>query len=52
MIKGYAYFINNNNPVEDECVISDIEELDKIIHAKQDKLYDEKLIHKVTNLLP
>lgn len=50
-IKGYAYFINNNSPVEDECVISDIEELDQIIHEKQDKSYDEKLIHRVTNLL-
>lgn len=50
-IKGYAYFINNNSPVEDECVISDIEKLDRIIHEKQDKIYDEKLIHKTINLL-
>lgn len=50
-IKGYAYFINRNSPVEDECVISDVEELDQIIHERQAKIYDEKLIHRATNLL-
>lgn len=50
-IKGYTYFINYNSPVEDEYVISDIRELDQILHGQQDKTYDEKLIHKVTNLL-
>ncbi|MDE5670345.1 MAG: NERD domain-containing protein [Eubacterium sp.] len=50
-IKGYTYFINHNSPVEDECVISSIHELDQILHEQQDKIYDEKLIHKVTNLL-
>ncbi|MCH5314772.1 MAG: NERD domain-containing protein [Eubacterium sp.] len=50
-IKGYTYFINNNSPVKDEYVISDIRELDQILHEQQDKIYDEKLIHKVTNLL-
>ena len=50
-INGYAYFINNNSPVDDECVINDIGELDHIIHKKQDVLYDKKTINKAINLL-
>lgn len=50
-IKGYTYFINNNSPVEDECVISDIYKLDRIIHEQQNKIYDEKLIHKALSIL-
>lgn len=50
-INGYAYFINNNSPVDDECVINDIAELDRIIHKQQDKLYDKKTIHKAIKLL-
>lgn len=50
-INGYAYFINSNSPVNDECVINDISELDRIIHKQQDKVYDEKVIHKAINLL-
>ncbi|MCD7872385.1 MAG: NERD domain-containing protein [Clostridiales bacterium] len=50
-IKGYTYFINNYSPVEDECVIKDIEELDLIIHEKRNKVYDEEVIHKAINLL-
>ena len=49
-IKGYAYFINQNSPVDDECVIDDISRLDSIIH-NQDKLYDKKLINKAIRLL-
>lgn len=50
-INGYAYFINSNSPVNDECVINDISELDRIIHKQQDKVYDEKVIHKAINIL-
>lgn len=50
-IKGYTYFINNNSPVEDECVISNIYKLEQIIHEQQNKIYDEKLIHKAVKLL-
>lgn len=50
-INGYAYFINNNSPVDDECVINDIAELDRIIHKQQDKLYDKKTIHKAIKML-
>lgn len=50
-INGYAYFINGNSPVNDECVINDISELDQIIHEQQDKVYNEKVIHKAINLL-
>lgn len=49
-IKGYAYFINQNSPVDDECLIDDISRLDSIIH-NQDKLYDKKLINKAIRLL-
>lgn len=50
-ISPFAYFINGNSPVYDESVISDIWELDKIIHQPQDKIYDDKLISKAVRLL-
>lgn len=50
-ISGYAYFINGNSPVDDDCVINDIDELDRIIHTTSGKQYDERLIHKVIKAL-
>lgn len=50
-ISGYAYFINGNSPVDDDCVINDIDELDRIIHTPGNKLYDDRLIHKVIKAL-
>lgn len=50
-IRGYAYFINGNSPVDDESVIDDIDELDRIIHTPGNKFYDDKLIHKVIEVL-
>ena len=50
-ISGYAYFINGNSPVDDDCVINDIDELDKIIHTPGNKLYDERLINKAIETL-
>ena len=50
-ISGYAYFINGNSPVDDDCVINDIDELDKIIHTPGNKFYDDRLIHKVIKAL-
>lgn len=50
-ISGYAYFINGNSPVDDESVINDIDELDRIIHTPGNKFYDDKLIHKVIKAL-
>lgn len=50
-ISPYAYFINDNSPVDDESVISDIQELDKIIHKPQEKIYDDKVISKAVKLL-
>ena len=50
-IRGYAYFINSNSPVDDESVIDDIDELDRIIHTPGNKFYDDKLIHKVIEVL-
>lgn len=50
-ISGYAYFINGNSPVDDESVIDDIDELDRIIHTPGNKFYDDKLIHKVIEVL-
>lgn len=50
-IKGYTYFINQNSPIEDDCVINNIEELDYIIHEQQDKVYDEQMLHRAINLL-
>lgn len=50
-ISPFAYFINDNSPVDDESVISDIQELDKIIHKRQKKIYDDKVISKAVKLL-
>ena len=50
-ISGYAYFINGNSPVDDDCVINDIDELDRIIHTPGNKFYDDRLIHKVIKAL-
>lgn len=50
-ISGYAYFINGNSPVDDDCVINDIDELDRIIHTPGNKLYDDRLINKVIEAL-
>lgn len=50
-ISGYAYFINGNSPVDDESVIYDIDEFDRIIHTPGNKFYDDKLIHKVIKAL-
>lgn len=50
-ISGYAYFINGNSPVDDESVIYDIDEFDRIIHTPGNKFYDDQLIHKVIEVL-
>lgn len=50
-ISGYAYFINGNSPVDDESVIYDIDELDRIIHTTSCKQYDERLINKAIEAL-
>ena len=50
-ISGYAYFVNGNSPVDDESVIDDIDELDRIIHTPGNKFYDDRLIHKVIKAL-
>lgn len=50
-ISGYAYFINGNSPVDDDCVINDIDELDRIIHTPGNKFYDDRLIHQVIKAL-
>lgn len=50
-ISPYAYFINDNSPVDDESVISDIRELDTIIHKPYGKIYDDKMISKAVKLL-
>lgn len=50
-IRGYAYFINGNSPVDDESVIYDIDEFDRIIHTPGNKFYDDQLIHKVIEVL-
>lgn len=50
-ISGYAYFINGNSPVDDESVIYDIDEFDRIIHTTSGKQYDEKLINKAIEAL-
>lgn len=50
-ISHFAYFINDNSPVHNECVISDIRELDKTIHNPQEKTYDDKVISKAVRLL-
>lgn len=50
-ISGYAYFVNGNSPVDDESVIDDIDELDRIIHTPGNKFYDERLINKAIEAL-
>ncbi|MDD6672608.1 MAG: nuclease-related domain-containing protein [Eubacteriales bacterium] len=50
-ISGYAYFINGNSPVDDESVIYDIDEFDRIIHTTSGKQYDERLINKAIEAL-
>lgn len=50
-INGYVYFVNDNSPVDDECVIRDEYELEEIIHQNQGKTYDEKTIQKAISLL-
>lgn len=50
-VKGYAMLVNNNSPVENECVIEDISKLDKIIHTQDRKILSEKEIEKICNLL-
>ena len=50
-IEGYVYFINQNSPVDDESVIDDIGQLDRIIHKNQEKQYDKKSINKAIKLL-
>lgn len=50
-IEPYAYFVRGNSPVDDECVIKNINELEEIIHTKREKPYKKELIDKAVNLL-
>lgn len=50
-INGYVYFIHNNSPVDDACVINDISEFEKIIHKKQGRTYEDKQIRQAIRLL-
>ncbi len=50
-IKRRFYKIAVEHPVDDDCVINDIDELDKIIHTPGNKLYDDRLINKVIKAL-
>ena len=50
-ITPFAYFINNNSPVNDECIISNIQELDKRIHKSHEKIYNDEVISKAEKLL-
>lgn len=50
-IEPYAYFVRGNSPVDDECVIKNINELEEIIHTKRERTYRKSLIDKAVNLL-
>lgn len=50
-INGYVYFAQNNCPVKDYCVITDINEFEKEIHSEQHKIYDKNTINEVINVL-
>ena len=49
--KQKFYKIAVEHPVDDESVIYDIDEFDRIIHTPGNKFYDDQLIHKVIEVL-
>ena len=50
-IKGYAYLINNNSPIENEFIIQNVQNIDKAIHKKTKTHLNKTQISKIKDLL-
>lgn len=50
-IKGYAYLINNNSPIENEFILQDVPNIDKAIHKETKTHLNKTQISKIKDLL-
>lgn len=50
-IKGYAYLINNNSPIENEFILQNVQNIDKAIHKKTKPQLNKTQISKIKDLL-
>lgn len=50
-IKGYAYLIGANSPVQSSYILNNPKEIEATIHRQKDTVLDQKTINKIIRLL-
>ena len=50
-VKGYVYLLQDNSPVESECILHGIDDIDQVIHTKDRKCLTPDVIDKIIMLL-
>lgn len=50
-IKGYVFFVEQNSPVRNECVLETQKDIDVAIHSNSKNHLNKKMIEKIKNLL-
>lgn len=49
-VEGYALLINNNSPVQSNCVLSSVEDIDRAIHTCSRKPLDKRTVSKIRRI--
>ncbi|MGN1083192.1 MAG: NERD domain-containing protein, partial [Candidatus Avispirillum sp.] len=50
-VDGYAFLLHANSPVENECILSNKNEIDKAIHTPGRKRLDSHTVETIVKLL-
>ena len=50
-VKGYVLFIENNSPVQNEYVLKNIDDIDRVIHTSNKNHLNKQKIEEIKNML-
>lgn len=50
-VKGHAILVNGNSPVKSEYILSNIDEIDKVIHTQDKKMLSEDTVERIRAVL-